>query len=81
MTITSGHTGSFTQGQTGATYTITASNDGTGPTSGTVTVTETVPAGLTATSIWAADGPAPSRPVRAPAAMLWRQVRVILRSP
>jgi hypothetical protein len=62
MTIASNHTGSFTQGQTGATYSITAGNGGTGPTSGTVTVTETVPAGLTATSIqgsgWTCTQPA-----------------------
>ncbi|HWZ44185.1 MAG TPA: hypothetical protein VNW97_11965 [Candidatus Saccharimonadales bacterium] len=51
LTITKTHSGNFTQGQTGATYTITASNSGTGPTSGTVTVTDTLPAGLTATAI------------------------------
>jgi Domain of unknown function DUF11/Beta-propeller repeat len=51
MTIASSHTGNFTQGQTGATYTITASNAGTGVTTGAVTVTETVPSGLTATSM------------------------------
>src|SRR5207245_1508269 len=51
LTITKTHTGNFTQGQTGATYTITASNSGTGPTSGTVTVTDTLPSGLTATAI------------------------------
>jgi hypothetical protein len=51
LIVAKSHTGSFTQGQTGATYTITASNGGTGPTSGTVTVTESLPVGLTATSI------------------------------
>jgi hypothetical protein len=51
LTIAKTHFGNFTQGQTGATYTITVSNGGTGPTSGTVTVTETVPSGLTATAI------------------------------
>jgi uncharacterized repeat protein (TIGR01451 family) len=51
LTITKTHTGNFTQGQTGATYTITANNIGTGPTSGTVTVTDTLPSGLTATAI------------------------------
>ena len=45
------HATSFTQGQTGATYTLTVSNVGTGPTSGTVTVTDTLPAGLTASAI------------------------------
>ncbi|HWU51737.1 MAG TPA: Ig-like domain repeat protein, partial [Tahibacter sp.] len=51
LTITKTHTGNFTQGQTGATYTITAGNIGGSPTSGTVTVTDTLPAGLTATAI------------------------------
>jgi uncharacterized repeat protein (TIGR01451 family) len=51
MTIAKSHTGNFTQGQTGATYTITATNSGFAATSGTVTVTDTLPSGLTATAI------------------------------
>ncbi|HKO36274.1 MAG TPA: hypothetical protein VJV21_07320 [Pyrinomonadaceae bacterium] len=51
MTIAKSHTGNFTQGQTGATYTVTATNSGSAATSGTVTVTDTLPAGLTATAI------------------------------
>jgi len=51
LTINKSHTGNFTQGQTGATYTITATNSGFAATSGTVTVTDTLPAGLTATAI------------------------------
>ncbi|HEX5701726.1 MAG TPA: hypothetical protein VFX97_00745 [Pyrinomonadaceae bacterium] len=51
MTIAKSHTGNFTQGQTGATYTLTATNSGFAATSGTVTVTDTLPAGLTATAI------------------------------
>src|SRR5581483_2703010 len=51
LTIAKSHSGNFTQGQTGATYTITVTNSGTGPTSGTVSVSDTVPTGLTATSI------------------------------
>jgi uncharacterized repeat protein (TIGR01451 family) len=51
MTVAKSHTGNFTQGQTGATYTITATNSGTLATSGTVTVVDTLPAGLTATAI------------------------------
>jgi uncharacterized repeat protein (TIGR01451 family) len=43
------HTGNFTRGSTG-TYTITVTNSGTGATSGTVTVTDTLPAGLTPTA-------------------------------
>ena len=51
LTLAKTHTGSFTRGQTGATYTLTATNSGTGPTSGTVTVTDTLPTGLTATAM------------------------------
>jgi hypothetical protein len=43
LTITKTHTGNFNRSQTGATYTITVSNVGFGPTSGTVTVTDTLP--------------------------------------
>ena len=38
------------QGQVGATYALIVSNGGTGPTSGLVTVSDTLPAGLTATA-------------------------------
>ncbi len=62
LTITKTHTGNFTQGQMGDSYTITVSNGGTAPTSGTVTVVDTLPTGLTATSIagtgWACTQPA-----------------------
>jgi uncharacterized repeat protein (TIGR01451 family) len=51
LTISSAHTGSFSQGQQGATYTVTVSNTGTAPTTGTVTMTETVPSGLTLVSM------------------------------
>lgn len=51
MTITKSHTGSFVQGQTGASYTITARNSGGVATSGVVTVTDTLPAGLTAIAL------------------------------
>jgi uncharacterized repeat protein (TIGR01451 family) len=51
MTIAKSHTGNFTQGQVGATYTIIATNAGSTSTIGTVTVTDTLPAGLTATAI------------------------------
>ncbi|MEO8660788.1 MAG: Ig-like domain repeat protein [Bryobacteraceae bacterium] len=50
LKITKTHTGSFVQGQTGATYTIQVQNAGTAVTAGTVTVTESVPAGLTLVS-------------------------------
>src|SRR5437016_13118072 len=51
MTITKSHSGNFTQGQTGATYSITATNSGSAPTSAAVSVTDTLPAGLTPTAI------------------------------
>jgi uncharacterized repeat protein (TIGR01451 family)/fimbrial isopeptide formation D2 family protein len=42
-TITKTHSGTFKRGQTGAQWTITVSNVGFGPTSGTVTVVDTLP--------------------------------------
>ena len=45
LTVVKTHSGNFTQGQNG-TYTITASNAGGAATSGTVTVSDTLPAGL-----------------------------------
>lgn len=52
LTVTKSHSGNFTQGDVGKTYTITVTNSGTGaPTFGTVTATDTLPAGLTATAI------------------------------
>ncbi len=52
LAISKTHTGSFTQGQQNATYTVTVSNGAAaGPTSGTVTVTETIPGGLTLVSM------------------------------
>jgi uncharacterized repeat protein (TIGR01451 family) len=62
LTVTKTHTGSFTAGQTGATYTITIQNTGSAPTGGTVTVTDTLPPMLNATSIagtaWSCTQPA-----------------------
>jgi uncharacterized repeat protein (TIGR01451 family) len=59
LIITKTHIGNFYQGEAGATYTITISNVGPGSTLGTVTVTDTLPAGLTATALsgagWACD--------------------------
>jgi uncharacterized repeat protein (TIGR01451 family) len=52
LVISKTHVGHFSQGQTDANYSITASNVGTAPTNGsTVTVTDTLPAGLTATAM------------------------------
>jgi uncharacterized repeat protein (TIGR01451 family) len=51
LAINKSHTGDFTQGQTGAQYTIAVSNTGPDATSGTVTITDTLPPSLTATAI------------------------------
>jgi choice-of-anchor C domain-containing protein len=51
LTMAKSHSGTFTQGQVGATYTLTVTNNGSGPTVGTVTVTDMLPSGLTATAI------------------------------
>ncbi len=52
LTITKSHGVTFTQGQTsGPSYTIIVTNSGAGPTSGTVTVVDTLPSSLTATGI------------------------------
>ena len=59
LKVTSAHSGNFTQGDNGDTYTITVMNAGASSSSGTVTVTDTLPLGLTATAIggagWSAD--------------------------
>jgi uncharacterized repeat protein (TIGR01451 family) len=47
LTIQSAHASAFTEGQSGATYTVTVSNSsGAASTNGTVTVTEVLPSGL-----------------------------------
>jgi len=51
LTISKTHSGTLTQGQVGVVYTITVTNAGTVPTTGTVTVMDTLPAGLTATAL------------------------------
>jgi hypothetical protein len=50
LTIAKAHAGNFRQGQLGASDTLTITNVGPAPTSGTVTVTKSLPAGLTATA-------------------------------
>jgi uncharacterized repeat protein (TIGR01451 family) len=50
LTITKSHTGSFRQGDTAYTYTLTVANVGPGPTTSLVTVTDILPAGLTPTA-------------------------------
>jgi uncharacterized repeat protein (TIGR01451 family) len=51
LAITKVHSGNFTRGQVGATYTITVRNAAPVETTGMVTVTDTLPAGLTATAL------------------------------
>src|SRR5262249_6777873 len=51
LSIASNHNGTWHQGAVGPTYTLNASNIGFASTTGTVTVVDTLPAGLTATAI------------------------------
>ena len=61
LTVQSAHTGNFMQGQTGATYSVMVSNVlSAGTTSGTVTVTETLPTGLTLLSMAGSGWTCPS---------------------
>jgi uncharacterized repeat protein (TIGR01451 family) len=62
LAITKTHNGNFTQGQQGATYTVTVSNTGNAPTSGTITVTETVPSGLVLVSMAGTGWTCPASP-------------------
>ena len=50
VTIAKTHAGNFTQGDQSDTYKIVVTNSGTGPTSGTVTVQDVLPAGLLPTT-------------------------------
>jgi uncharacterized protein (TIGR03437 family) len=66
FSIQSTHTGDFAQGQTGATYTLSVGNSlGAAPSSGTVTVSEILPAALTFASMtgtgWTCTGPTCTR--------------------
>jgi uncharacterized repeat protein (TIGR01451 family) len=51
LVLMKSHAGSFTQGQGGAAYTLTVTNSGGTATSGAVTVTDTLPGGLTAATL------------------------------
>ncbi len=51
LTVSKTHSGSFIQGQTGASYAIVVTNVGGAPTTGTVTVADTLPLGMTATAM------------------------------
>jgi LPXTG-site transpeptidase (sortase) family protein len=62
LTISKNHTDPLIRGSTTATFTLTAHNAGGGPTTGTVTVTDVLPAGLTPTAAagsgWTCPAPA-----------------------
>jgi uncharacterized repeat protein (TIGR01451 family) len=52
LSVTSTHAGNFTQGESNASYTVTVSDSAlAGPTAGTVTVTDTLPTGMTLASM------------------------------
>ncbi|MBL8292641.1 MAG: VCBS repeat-containing protein, partial [Bryobacterales bacterium] len=51
LSINKTHTGNFQRGQIGAQFTILVANVGTAPSTGATTVTDTLPAALTATAI------------------------------
>jgi len=51
LTLTKTHAGNLARGQIGARYTITVTNAGPGPTSGTVSVADNLPAELKATAL------------------------------
>ncbi len=47
LTVSKTHSGNFTQGQSGAQYTVTVGSSGPGNTAGTISLVDNVPAGLT----------------------------------
>lgn len=51
LSVNKTHTGSFFAGQTGAVYTVSVANQGPGVTSGTITMVDQLPIGMTATAI------------------------------
>ena len=65
LSVSISHSGNFMQGQAGAFYIVTVTNKGSGPTSGPVTLTVAVPAGMTLVSIggtgWSCSGGACAR--------------------
>ena len=51
LTVTKSHSGNFSQGQSGAQFSITVTNSGTGATVGTVSLADSLPSSLTATAM------------------------------
>ena len=80
LTIIKSNNGVFSEGEQSTNYAVTVTNAGTGPTSGTVTVTETIPSGLTLDSMqgtgWTCAGQAATL---ARAVTRWRRERAIRR--
>jgi uncharacterized repeat protein (TIGR01451 family) len=56
LTLTKSHAGGFAPGQVGAAYSITVRNVGSGPTSGTVTVSDTLPGTLSSAIVPSTHG-------------------------
>jgi uncharacterized repeat protein (TIGR01451 family) len=60
LSIASSHTGTFAQGQANAIYTVSVTNSGAGPTVAPVTITDSLPPGITLVSIsgtgWSCTG-------------------------
>ncbi|MEP6485333.1 MAG: choice-of-anchor Q domain-containing protein [Rudaea sp.] len=69
LTVSKSHAGNFTPGQVGAVYTITPRNNGTAATTGLVTMTDTLPLGLTATSIIGTGWTCSATPVTGPGSL------------
>src|SRR5437870_4030458 len=69
LTINKSHSGNFRIGQTGATYSIVVTNNGGTATSGTMTVTDTLPAGLTATAMTGTNWSCATLPATGPATL------------
>lgn len=64
LTAVKVHDGDFRQGDSGRTYTITVLNNGAGATTGTVTVSDALPAGLRATAITGTGWQCTTAPLR-----------------
>jgi uncharacterized protein (TIGR03437 family) len=83
VTITVQHTGNFIQGQSAAGFTVVVSNAGAAnPSTGAITVTEILPAGLALTSLsgsgWTCSGTSCTRSDRLPAGASFPAIGVVV---